>query len=117
MKLAISLLSALAAALGGLDVSAHPSSGIVVDDKGEVIFVHSGKGVAKIDASGKLSYIHNSRGGHWMCLDPSGSFSGTQPKFFERITPDGAKVEAAPMGGGRESEGLRRTGGQPPLLR
>jgi hypothetical protein len=89
MKMAASLLSALAAVLCGLEASAHPSSGIVVDDRGDVIFVHSGKGVAKIDASGKLSYIHNSRGGHWMCLDPNGSFSRTQPKFFERITPEG----------------------------
>jgi sugar lactone lactonase YvrE len=69
----------------------HPSSGIVVNDKGEVFFVHSGTGVGKIDAQGTLTYVHESRGGHWMCLDREGSFAGTQPKFFARITPDGTK--------------------------
>src|SRR5262245_19001280 len=69
----------------------HPSSGIVVNNQGEVFFVHSGKGVGKIDAQGKLTYVHESKGGHWMCLDREGSFTRTQPKFFERITPDGAK--------------------------
>jgi sugar lactone lactonase YvrE len=70
---------------------AHPSSGIAVNDKGEVFFVHTGKGLGKVDAQGKLTYVHQSRGGHWMCLDRLGSFSRTQPKFFERVTPEGAK--------------------------
>lgn len=70
---------------------AHPSSGIVVNDKGEVFFVHSGKGVAKIERDGKLTYVRQSTGGHWMCLDREGNFSRTQPKFFERITADGEK--------------------------
>jgi hypothetical protein len=69
---------------------AHPASGIVVDDQGNVLFVHSRMGVARIGLDGKLTYIHRSRGGHWMCLDPLGSFSRTQPRHgFERITPDG----------------------------
>src|SRR5207248_1391751 len=71
--------------------SAHPASGIVVDEQGIVYFVHSGRGVGKIDPHGKLTYVHESRGGHWMCLDAEGSFSRTQPQHFERITPDGAK--------------------------
>jgi sugar lactone lactonase YvrE len=70
-------------------VVAHPSSGIVVNDSGEVFFVHSGKGVGKIDARGKLVYVHETTGGHWMCLDRAGSFARAQPKFFARITPDG----------------------------
>src|SRR5262249_27530754 len=68
---------------------AHPGSGIVVDPQGQVYFTHSGRGVAKIDAQGRLTYVHDSKGGHWMCLDPEGRFSRTQPKFFERITPPG----------------------------
>ena len=58
----------------------------VVDPQGNVYFTHSGRGVGKIDQQGKLTYIHESGGGHWMCLDAEGSFSQTQPKFFKRIT-------------------------------
>src|SRR5687768_7687247 len=68
---------------------AHPSSGIVVNEQGEVFFVHSARGVAKLSAHGKLTYVHPSTGGHWLCLDPQGSFSRTQPRHFKRITPDG----------------------------
>src|ERR1051325_5162275 len=71
--------------------TAHPSSGIVVTDKGEVYFVHSGKGVARVETNGTLAYVKQSTGGHWLCLDRDGSFARTQPKFFERITPDGEK--------------------------
>lgn len=70
---------------------AHPSSGIVVTDKGEVYFVHSGVGVARIEPDGKLTYVKRSTGGHWLCLDREGVFARTQPRFFERITPDGEK--------------------------
>src|SRR6476660_6937404 len=62
----------------------HPSSGIVVNERGEVFFVHSGRGLAKLDQTGKLTYVYQSKGGHWLCLDPNGSFSRTQPKYFER---------------------------------
>jgi hypothetical protein len=70
---------------------AHPSSGIVVTDAGDVVFVHSTRGVAKVDKAGKLTYIHQSTGGHWLCLDRQGSFSRTQPKHFLRVTPDGVR--------------------------
>src|SRR5206468_2472233 len=69
----------------------HPSSGIVVNEQGEVFFVHSGRGLAKLDREGKLTYVYQSKGGHWLCLDPQGSFSRTQPKHFKRITPDGVR--------------------------
>jgi len=70
---------------------AHPSSGIVVNQQGEVFFVHSGRGLAKLDREGKLTYVHQSKGGHWLCLDPQGSFSRTQPKHFECVTPEGVR--------------------------
>lgn len=71
--------------------SAHPASGIVVDQQGQVFFIYSQHGVCKVDAQGRLSYVHRSRGGHWMCLDQEGSFSRTQPRYFERISRDGVK--------------------------
>jgi DNA-binding beta-propeller fold protein YncE len=83
------LLIAVLLSLATIGASAHPGSGIVVDAQGNVYFTHTGRGVGKIDPQGKLTYVHESRGGHWMCLDPEGSFSRTQPKYFERITlPD-----------------------------
>jgi len=83
--IALCLLSLASSALG------HPSSGIVVNDQGEVFFVHSTRGLAKLDRHGKLAYIHQSTGGHWLCLDRQGSFSRTQPKHFLRVTPDGVR--------------------------
>src|SRR5687767_2823671 len=68
---------------------AHPSSGIVVNEQGEVFFVHSARGVAKLSADGELTYVYPSTGGHWLCLDPRGSFSRMQPRHFTRITPEG----------------------------
>ena len=70
---------------------AHPASGIVVDHQGNVFFIYSSHGVCKADDQGKLTYIHRTRGGHWMCFDPEGSFSRAQPRYFERISPDGVK--------------------------
>jgi len=77
--------------LAGYTTSAHPASDIVVNEEGEVFFIHTGHGVGKIDTQGKLTYIHRSQGGHWMCFDTTGSFSRTQPKHFERITAPGVK--------------------------
>jgi sugar lactone lactonase YvrE len=68
---------------------AHPSSGIVVNERGEVFFVHSTVGLAKLDTQGKVTYVHRSTGGHWLCLDRPGSFARTQPKHFLRVTADG----------------------------
>jgi sugar lactone lactonase YvrE len=82
---------ALAASLVSIVATGHPASGIVVDSQGHVLFIHTGVGVARIESDGTLTYLHPTRGGHWMCLDAEGSFSSTQPRFFERITPDGKK--------------------------
>lgn len=79
---------------------AHPSSGIAVNERGEVFFVHSTVGVAKLDREGRLTYVHKSTGGHWLCLDRQGSFSRTQPKYFLRVTPDGVRPALAFADGG-----------------
>jgi sugar lactone lactonase YvrE len=68
---------------------AHPASGLVVDAKGQIFFVYSGHGVMQIQPDGGLSCIYPSRGGHWLCLDPEGSFSRTQPRYFRRISAGG----------------------------
>jgi hypothetical protein len=74
-------------------VLAHPGSGIVVDKNGQVYFTDTGKGVWKIDADGKLSYIPGSRF-HWMTIDPMGYFAGSPKSFgqyFERVTAQQSK--------------------------
>jgi hypothetical protein len=81
--------------------AAHPGSGIVVTATGEVFFVHTGVGVGKIDADGKLTYIHKvSGGGHWLALDATGEFSAQLPRLFERVTPAGVKPAVLYASGG-----------------
>jgi sugar lactone lactonase YvrE len=74
---------------------AHPGSGIVVDEKGQVFFQDTvGRAIWKIDAQGKLTKFDDKRGGHWMALDSEGSFSRADLKLVggvERITPSGVK--------------------------
>jgi hypothetical protein len=72
--------------------SAHPSSGIVVDEQGQVYFQDIvGHAVWKIDAQGKLTKFHDKLGGHWMALDKNGSFARANVTPFKRITPFGEK--------------------------
>jgi len=89
------ILSIVAAAITcwllSSQAGAHPASGIVVDAKGQVYFVYTGRGLMKIEPDGKLTCVHANRGGHWLCLDPEGRFSRAHPRYFERVTPDGAK--------------------------
>jgi hypothetical protein len=86
---------------------AHPGSGIVVDAEGNVYFSHFERGVGKIDARGRLTYLGNTRGGHWMCLDPEGRFSRAQPVHFERLTPEAAKPALIYADGGSPIAVLR----------
>jgi sugar lactone lactonase YvrE len=72
--------------------SAHPSSGIVVDQQGQVYFEDIlGHAIWKIDAQGKLTKFHDKLGGHWMALDKNGSFARANVTPFKRITPFGEK--------------------------
>jgi hypothetical protein len=90
--------------LGGLIAApafAHPASGIVVNAKKEVFFIHTGQGVCKIDAEGKLSYIHKvDGGGHFLALDPEGKFSTQFPRLFEKVALEGAKPTLLYASGG-----------------
>jgi hypothetical protein len=87
--------------LFGFTALAHPGTGIIVDKYWNVYFIYTGVGIAKVSPEGKLTYIYKATsGGHWMCLDEQGIFSQTQPKYFERITPDGMKPAIIYAGGG-----------------
>ena len=77
----------------GVSATAHPGSGIVVDQYGQVYFTDTGKGVWKIDVNGKLTYLPASRF-HWITIDEAGSFAGSPKNFgqyFERVTPQNNK--------------------------
>ena len=84
--------------------AAHPSSGIVVDAQGRVFF-QGGQAVWMIDASGKLTKYWG-KSGHWMALDPEGSFARANPKSeavdidVTRITPVGVKPAVLVTDGG-----------------
>lgn len=78
--------------LGSMGLSeAHPGSGLAVTEDGKVYFVYTTVGLVRVEADGKLTTIHNSRGGHWMCVDWKGVFANAQPKHFKRVTADGVK--------------------------
>lgn len=72
---------------------AHPASGIVVNANGEVLFVHTGRGLCKIEEQGKLTYVHKDTGGHWLAVDQKGSFaSAADNRLFKKVTSSGVKL-------------------------
>jgi hypothetical protein len=66
---------------------AHPASGIVVDDQGQVYFLFGS--LYRIDLSGKLRVVAKNSGGHWLALDVKGAFANATPRIYKRATPDG----------------------------
>jgi hypothetical protein len=79
----------------------HPAAGIVVTAKGEVFFIHTGQGVCKIDAEGKLTTIHKvNGGGHFLALDAEGQFSTQLPRLFEKVVIESAKPTLLYASGG-----------------
>jgi len=95
---------ALLAPLAGR-ASAHPSSGIVVDEKGNVFVADINTGLWKIDTEGKLTRV-DQEAGHWLALDVEGSFARVDftksdhwPRWFKRRTPDGSKPALLTDGG------------------
>lgn len=101
------LLAAITeSSLTAFTVSAHPSSGIVVDDQGDVFFSDLDRGVLKIDARGSVTAVVPKEGGHWLALDASGSFSKVDfeksphwPRWFKRRTPTGVRPALISDGG------------------
>jgi hypothetical protein len=100
-SIAYSLVAWSSLGLTARDALGHPSSGIVVDAKGQVFFQDIvGRAIWKIDAQGRLSKYHDKLGGHWMALDEEGRFSRAKLPDFERITPDGEKPALVVADGG-----------------
>src|SRR5437867_4489647 len=83
----------------------HPSSGIVVDQQGNVFFSDLSRGLLKVDPQGNVTTI-SKEGGHWLALDTNGSFSKVEfeksahwPRWFKRRTPAGARPALITDGG------------------
>jgi len=84
---------------------AHPSAGIVVDQKGQVFFSDLFRGLLRIDKPGKVIQVHK-EGGHWLALDETGSFSQVSfekskhwPRWFKRRTAANVKPALIADGG------------------
>jgi hypothetical protein len=99
------LLVTAVSSLAAFTASSHPSSGIVVDQQGNVFFSNMGRGVLKIDPQGKVTTVSR-EGGHWLALDTDGSFSKVDflksahwPRWFKRRTPDGERPALITDGG------------------
>jgi hypothetical protein len=66
-----------------------------------VFLIHTGGGVCKIDAEGKLTYIYKVYGGgHFLALDTEEIFSTQFPQLFKKITPEGVKPALLYASGG-----------------
>ena len=87
------LVGLLFCMLVGTNLIAHPGSGIVVEENGQIYFTDTGKGVWKIDNNGKLTFLPASKF-HWMSIDAAGHFAGSSKNFgeyFERVTAQNNK--------------------------
>jgi streptogramin lyase len=73
-------------------VSAHPGSGIFLDQQGQIYFTDTGEGVWKIDSK-RACNLFSKSALHWMAYDEEGRFAHAPERFgyFERITPTGSK--------------------------
>ncbi len=98
------LVLTICAVFVGLSL-AHPSSGIVVDQKGQVFFSDLSRGLLRVDARGNVTTVHK-EGGHWLALDKTGSFSRVDfekskhwPRWFKRRTPANVRPSLIADGG------------------
>src|SRR5947207_2721012 len=106
IHMATVLVALACLSLATFTASAHPSSGIVVDERGDVFFSDLDRGVLKIDAQGKVTSIFSKDGGHWLALDSKGAFSKVDfeksphwPRWFKRRTPAGVRPALISDGG------------------
>jgi len=79
-----------------LPTAAHPGSGIVVDEKGQVLVADINRGLLKVAPNGTFTNIQKVAG-HWLTLDMTGGFarmdfekSDHWPRWFKRRSPRGA---------------------------
>jgi hypothetical protein len=82
-RISATILALGALALPARTTSAHPSSGIVVDEQGQVFFQDIvGGAIWKIDAQGNLTKYYDQMGGHWLALAGEGSVARAPSRFW-----------------------------------
>ena len=81
------------ACLVSAPISAHPSSGIAVDRRGQIYFLDTGSGLWKIDNRGGLSHLSGTLF-HWLALDENNRFASTQ--FRSGALGEILKIGASP---------------------
>jgi hypothetical protein len=98
-SIATSLFAAAFCVLCPSAATGHPSSGIIVDQHGDVYFTDNSEGadiIWKIDARGRLTQFHKG-GWHWLALDTRGAYAGANFRgwFEQRIAPNFGRVPFA----------------------
>jgi sugar lactone lactonase YvrE len=100
-RMPVTILAIASFVLPARTASAHPGSGIVVDQQGRVFFQDIvGGAIWKIDTQGNLTKYYDRLGGHWMALDSDGHFAHADLTLVRRITPNGAKPTLLVADGG-----------------
>src|SRR5215468_6329256 len=94
---------------------AHPGSGIIADERGNVYVCVTGEwaaGLWRIDASGETKRL-SATGAHWVALDAQDKFarSDLEGWFRERITPN---LKRTPTQGANEA--VLQTDGSPMVM-
>jgi hypothetical protein len=89
------LVALVVLSIGALSVSratAHPGSGLAVDERGRVYFTDTKEGLQRVDEGGRLTLV-KAGGLHWMTMDRKGRFAESPEVFgtFTRLTSKGAK--------------------------
>jgi hypothetical protein len=72
--------------------TAHPGSGIAVDDRGRVYFADTREGLWRVEEGARLTLVK--KGGlHWMTMDRHGAFARSPEELgpCTRLTPKGEK--------------------------
>lgn len=89
LRILLALLAVCSLAV--FTTSAHPGSGIVVDQRGQVFFQDSvARTIWKIDISGKVTAHSDKLGGHWLARDAKDQFARSDLKLVERMAPGGS---------------------------
>jgi hypothetical protein len=74
--------------------SAHPGSGIFVEEDESIVFVDTGRGVWRYDSADKSLLLTSGEAMHWLAYDLRGAFAESPEKFgewFGRITLRGER--------------------------
>lgn len=76
-------------------IYAHPGSGLVTDNKGNIYFIDTGSGVWKIDVNGNVSRV-STLAYHWMAIDVNNALEDVKLPYFRSDDATVARVGKSP---------------------